>query len=86
MAVSASTRVPVQEAKQILDQLLSRFTKRYVSRLTGVSIPTLTKIDMLSVQHVDGSTVGILKRYAAMYEERYDPVETFVDTAEKGPK
>jgi hypothetical protein len=59
---AAGKRVTVAEAKLVLDQLLSRSTKNRISKITGISFVTLTRIDNLTSPTVEKSIVDILGR------------------------
>jgi hypothetical protein len=56
------TRVAAAEAKLVLDKLLSHTTKNQISKRSGISYDTLTRIDNLEVRMVDKSIVDMLAR------------------------
>jgi DNA invertase Pin-like site-specific DNA recombinase len=55
-------RVAAADAKIVLDKLLSRMTKNRISKLSGISVTTLTRIDNLETETVQKSTVDMLAR------------------------
>lgn len=56
------TRVAVAEAKLVLDKLLSHTTKSQISKRSGISYDTLTRIDNLKTHTVERSIVDMLAR------------------------
>lgn len=56
------TRVAAAEAKLVLDKLLSHESKNQISKRSGISYDTLTRIDNLKAHTVEKSVVDMLTR------------------------